>query len=173
MFLGGRTADSIVSWALEKWASQQPPPEIYQLTEQSIMDKCTEKQLCFISFLPHILDSGADGRNSYLDIARAVGTFSFSLADFFIFLLQASNTSSARLGGCGSKAELISIWSKCWKWVVLDTRLWLLLMVVKVPTQHCAARILMTASRLSSGMWCGWGRWAELIWCSESGNLLG
>ena len=37
------------------------------------MDKCTERQLCFISFLPHILDSGASGRNGYLDTVREVG----------------------------------------------------------------------------------------------------
>ena len=72
--IGGRTADSIVSWATDKWSSQQPPPEIYQLTSQSVMDTCTDKQLCFISFLPHILDSGANGRNGYLDIARNIGT---------------------------------------------------------------------------------------------------
>lgn len=71
--VGGRTAESIVSWATEKWASQQPPPEVYQLTSQDVLDKCTEKQLCFISFLPHILDSGASGRNDYLDTARSVG----------------------------------------------------------------------------------------------------
>ena len=73
IFKGGRTADSIVSWALGKWEKEQPPPEVHQLTSQKVMDACTEKQLCFISFLPHILDSMASGRNRYLDIARAVG----------------------------------------------------------------------------------------------------
>ena len=37
------------------------------------MGTCLEKQLCFISFLPHILDSGAEGRNGYLDTAREMG----------------------------------------------------------------------------------------------------
>ena len=70
---GGRTSESITTWAVEKWASNQPPPEVYELTSQSVMDGCTEKQLCFISFLPHILDSGASGRNDYIATATAVG----------------------------------------------------------------------------------------------------
>ncbi len=37
------------------------------------MDTCLDKQLCFVSFLPHILDSGAEGRNGYLDTAREMG----------------------------------------------------------------------------------------------------
>lgn len=72
-FIGGRTADSIVLWAMEKWEKQQPPPEVYQVTSQDIMNQCTQRQLCFISFLPHILDSNAAGRNAYLEIAKAIG----------------------------------------------------------------------------------------------------
>lgn len=71
-YTGGRTSESIVSWALEKWSSQLPPPDVYQLTDQDVLDKCAEKQLCFISFLPHILDSGAEGRNGYIDTAKAM-----------------------------------------------------------------------------------------------------
>lgn len=62
-------------WAVEKWTSNQPPPEVFELTSQSVMDVCTNKQLCFISFLPHILDSGASGRNDYIATATAVGKY--------------------------------------------------------------------------------------------------
>ena len=58
---------------MQKWEKEQPPPEVYQLTSQTVMEACTEKQLCFISFLPNILDSMASGRNGYLEIAKSVG----------------------------------------------------------------------------------------------------
>ena len=71
---GGRTSESIVTWAMDKYTSQLPPPDVYQLISQEVLDKCTEKQLCMISFLPHILDSGAEGRNGYIETAKEMGT---------------------------------------------------------------------------------------------------
>ena len=41
-----------------------PPPEVYQLYNQ-VFNECTKKQLCMVAFLPHILDTGASGRNDY------------------------------------------------------------------------------------------------------------
>ena len=73
LLLGGRTTEAIVSWATGKWSSNQPPPEVYQLTSWSTMEKCTERQLCFVAFFPHILDSSADTRNGYLQTMRDVG----------------------------------------------------------------------------------------------------
>lgn len=76
---GARDAASIVAFALVKWSSQAPPPEVKELTEPFILEKyCTgsddlpSKQLCFIVFLPHILDSRAEGRNRYLAILQKV-----------------------------------------------------------------------------------------------------
>ena len=37
------------------------------------MDECVSKQLCVISFLPHILDSGAAGRNEYIGLLKEMG----------------------------------------------------------------------------------------------------
>ena len=31
------------------------------------------RQLCFLAFLPHILDSGASGRNAYLKVPSGLG----------------------------------------------------------------------------------------------------
>ena len=33
---GGRDADGIVSWAMDKWSQNQPPPEVYQLVSQQV-----------------------------------------------------------------------------------------------------------------------------------------
>ena len=35
-------------------------PSSLQLTNQGVFDSCKEKQLCVMSFLPHILDSGEE-----------------------------------------------------------------------------------------------------------------
>lgn len=76
---GERTAASIVEYGLEKWATSAPPPEVKELTEQFVLDQqCLgdedtgkkAKQLCFVTFLPDILDSKANGRNKYIDILK-------------------------------------------------------------------------------------------------------
>ncbi|XP_064383274.1 protein disulfide-isomerase A6 homolog [Halichondria panicea] len=68
---GGRTSDDIVRWVMDRWTVNLPPPDVYQLTSQEVLDTCAEKQICFISFLPHILDSMAAGRNDYLDMLKS------------------------------------------------------------------------------------------------------
>lgn len=73
-YQGGRTSSDIVQFALSKLAENVPPPEIIQLTETKILtDNCNEKPLCVVSVLPDILDTGAAGRNAYLDILREIG----------------------------------------------------------------------------------------------------
>jgi len=69
---GGRTSGDIVQWATNKWSENLPPPEVYQMTSQKVLDQCSERQLCFVAFLPHILDSMAEGRNNYIAILKAV-----------------------------------------------------------------------------------------------------
>ncbi|KAL5493511.1 hypothetical protein EMCRGX_G014702 [Ephydatia muelleri] len=68
---GGRSSDEIVQWALDKWSVNLPPPEVKQLVSQEVLEECAQKQLCMLSFLPHILDSGASGRNLYLETLKA------------------------------------------------------------------------------------------------------
>lgn len=43
-----------------------------QMTSQKVLDQCSDRQLCFVAFLPHILDSMAEGRNNYIAILKAV-----------------------------------------------------------------------------------------------------
>jgi len=93
---GGRTSSDIVQWAMSKWTENLPPPEIYQvrrrgqhmmglacevmmcvdicvqLTSQNVLDTCFERQICMISFLSHILDSMAAGRNGYIQMLLTV-----------------------------------------------------------------------------------------------------
>ncbi|XP_071950978.1 protein disulfide-isomerase A6 homolog [Antedon mediterranea] len=71
-FTGGRTSGDIVNWAMDKFAETMPPPELLEITSQEVMDKATANPLCVISVLPDILDTGAAGRNKYLDILRDV-----------------------------------------------------------------------------------------------------
>ncbi|KMZ61116.1 Protein disulfide isomerase-like 2-3 [Zostera marina] len=70
---GGRTASAIESFALEQVESNIPPPEVHELTDQVAMDKkCASAAICFVAFLPDILDSKADGRNSYISLLLSV-----------------------------------------------------------------------------------------------------
>jgi len=71
---GGRTASDIVAWANERVQVNLPPPEVVELTSQKTLEEnCDGKQLCIIGFLPHILDSGASGRNTYIDVLKKSG----------------------------------------------------------------------------------------------------
>eukprot|EP00475_Leptophrys_vorax_P000642 TRINITY_DN10361_c2_g1_i1.p1 TRINITY_DN10361_c2_g1~~TRINITY_DN10361_c2_g1_i1.p1 ORF type:complete len:448 (-),score=40.14 TRINITY_DN10361_c2_g1_i1:43-1386(-) len=70
---GARTASGIESFALELLEQNLVAPDVVEVTGQDVMAQCTDSTICFVTFLPHILDSGADGRNRYLDTLRAVG----------------------------------------------------------------------------------------------------
>ncbi len=71
---GGRTADDIVSWAMDRYEVNIDPPEVVEVTSQEVMEEnCEKKSLCVISFLPHILDCQSECRNKYLDMLRKAG----------------------------------------------------------------------------------------------------
>ncbi|KAF5949959.1 hypothetical protein HYC85_011952 [Camellia sinensis] len=81
-FEGARTASAIESFALEQLETNVSPPEVTELTGPDIMEeKCGSAAICFVAFLPDILDSKAEGRNNYvwaaankqLDLEKHVG----------------------------------------------------------------------------------------------------
>ena len=43
------------------------------LNDAVFAEECREKSICIISILPDILDTGAKGRNEYLDTIKAIG----------------------------------------------------------------------------------------------------
>ena len=46
---GGRTAEDIVNWAMEKHGESIPPPELIQITKQAnVESECEKKSLCVI-----------------------------------------------------------------------------------------------------------------------------
>uniref|UniRef100_A0A7N0TZ58 Thioredoxin domain-containing protein n=1 Tax=Kalanchoe fedtschenkoi TaxID=63787 RepID=A0A7N0TZ58_KALFE len=64
---GGRVASAIESFALEQLETNLAPPEVTELTSAAVLEeKCGPAAICFVAFLPDILDSKADGRNRYL-----------------------------------------------------------------------------------------------------------
>ncbi|XP_045538503.1 protein disulfide-isomerase A6 homolog [Papilio machaon] len=70
---GGRTSSDIVAYALEKLAENIAPPEIVQVVNEETMKVCSEKPLCVVSILPHILDCNAACRNDYIAILARLG----------------------------------------------------------------------------------------------------
>ncbi|XP_078444049.1 protein disulfide isomerase-like 2-3 [Wolffia australiana] len=70
---GARTASAIESFALEQLESNMAPPEVSELTGPEIMEaKCAPAAICFVAFLPDILDSKAEGRNKYISTLLSV-----------------------------------------------------------------------------------------------------
>ncbi|CAO2814215.1 unnamed protein product [Amaranthus hypochondriacus] len=70
---GARTASAIESYALDQLETNSAPPEVVELTSLDVMEeKCGSAAICFVSFLPDILDTKAEGRNKYLEMLLSV-----------------------------------------------------------------------------------------------------
>ncbi|KAI8438085.1 hypothetical protein MSG28_010727 [Choristoneura fumiferana] len=70
---GGRTSGDIVTFALEKLAENVPAPEVVQIVDPESMKACSDKPLCVVSVLPHILDCNAACRNDYITTLTRLG----------------------------------------------------------------------------------------------------
>nr|XP_043627444.1 protein disulfide isomerase-like 2-3 [Erigeron canadensis] len=70
---GARSASAIESFALVQLETNVAPPEVNELTSADVMeDKCGSAAICFVAFLPDILDSKAEGRNKYIETLLSV-----------------------------------------------------------------------------------------------------
>ncbi|KAF8414166.1 hypothetical protein HHK36_002165 [Tetracentron sinense] len=70
---GARAASAIESFALGQLETNVLPPEVIELTGQDVMEeKCGSAAICFVAFLPDILDSKADGRNKYFELLLSI-----------------------------------------------------------------------------------------------------
>ncbi|EGD83311.1 Pdip5 protein [Salpingoeca rosetta] len=68
-----RDAASIVQFARNLAQANKPPPEVKQVTDEDVFTShCTDHQICFISFLPDILDTGASGRNDLIAVQTSL-----------------------------------------------------------------------------------------------------
>uniref|UniRef100_A0A672GV34 Protein disulfide-isomerase A6 n=1 Tax=Salarias fasciatus TaxID=181472 RepID=A0A672GV34_SALFA len=68
---GGRSRGDIIERAKELFFDNAPAPEVLEILNEDILKKtCEDSQLCVIAVLPHILDTGASGRNAYLEVMK-------------------------------------------------------------------------------------------------------
>uniref|UniRef100_A0A8D3D0Q8 Protein disulfide-isomerase A6 n=1 Tax=Scophthalmus maximus TaxID=52904 RepID=A0A8D3D0Q8_SCOMX len=68
-YQGGRSRGDIIAKALELFSDDAPAPEMLEILSEDILkNTCEDSQLCLIAVLPHILDTGAEGRNGYLEV---------------------------------------------------------------------------------------------------------
>ncbi|XP_008395804.1 protein disulfide-isomerase A6 isoform X1 [Poecilia reticulata] len=68
-YQGGRTRGDIIEKAVDLFSDHAPAPELVEILNEDVLKKtCEDSQLCIIAVLPHILDTGASGRNGYLDV---------------------------------------------------------------------------------------------------------
>mmetsp|Transcript_52253 Transcript_52253/g.111043 ORF Transcript_52253/g.111043 Transcript_52253/m.111043 type:complete len:457 (-) Transcript_52253:171-1541(-) len=72
-YQGGRTKEQIVSYVLAEVDRTGAPKEIPELVGPAVLEETcgSGKTLCVFAALPHILDTGAEGRNKYRDIITA------------------------------------------------------------------------------------------------------
>lgn len=75
-YKGPREAAGIVEYAMQTLDSAGVPQAIHEITSSSVFaEACgVTGKICVVMFVPHILDSGAEGRNKYLatlsDVAK-------------------------------------------------------------------------------------------------------
>ncbi|KAM6906014.1 protein disulfide-isomerase A6 isoform 2-T2 [Lycodopsis pacificus] len=68
-YQGGRSRADIIERAVDLFSDHAAAPELLEILNKDILKKtCGDSQLCVIGFLPHILDTGAAGRNGYLEV---------------------------------------------------------------------------------------------------------
>ncbi|XP_061742379.1 protein disulfide-isomerase A6-like [Nerophis ophidion] len=68
-YQGGRSRGDIIERAMDLFSDNAPAPELVEIiNEDAVKKTCEDSQLCIIAVLPHILDTGAAGRNGYLDV---------------------------------------------------------------------------------------------------------
>ncbi|XP_072313078.1 protein disulfide-isomerase A6 [Eucyclogobius newberryi] len=68
-YQGGRSRGDIINSALDLFSDNAPPPELVEIiNEEALTKTCEDSQLCVIGVLPHILDTGAAGRNAYREV---------------------------------------------------------------------------------------------------------
>ncbi|XP_051954192.1 protein disulfide-isomerase A6-like [Xyrauchen texanus] len=68
-YQGGRTRSDIIARALDLFSDNVTPPDLQEILNEDVLKKtCDDYQLCIIAVLPHILDTGASGRNGYLEV---------------------------------------------------------------------------------------------------------
>jgi len=73
LYEGARTAGAIEAYAIAHMEMNVAAPEVVELVGQDVMEsQCGSAAICFVSFLPDILDSKAEGRNKYLTTLRNV-----------------------------------------------------------------------------------------------------
>jgi len=84
---GERTADAIVQYMLMEVDRSGIPTELQELTNQTLLDDHCRgaNHICVLAFLPHILDSGADGRKKYRNTLSEVSK-GFRSAYSFLWL---------------------------------------------------------------------------------------
>ncbi|CAF3199929.1 unnamed protein product [Rotaria socialis] len=121
-YTGGRTTSDIVAWALDKHQANVPPPDVYEITSQAVLDSnCAGKQLCIISFLPNILDCQSNCRNEHIKMLKKFGEnykrngWSWLWVEAF---RQPTLEASVGIGGFGYPAQ-VAINSRKGKYVVL------------------------------------------------------
>lgn len=87
-YQGGRKAAEIVQYVLAEVDRTGVPKEILEMTSAKVLeDNCKgHNNLCVLAALPHILDSGAEGRNKYRDLlAKVAKSFRGSAFTFLWF----------------------------------------------------------------------------------------
>uniref|UniRef100_G3P4Z2 Protein disulfide-isomerase A6 n=1 Tax=Gasterosteus aculeatus aculeatus TaxID=481459 RepID=G3P4Z2_GASAC len=68
-FQGGRSRGDIIERAMDLFSDHAAAPELLEILNKDVLQKtCEDSQLCVIAVLPHILDTGAAGRNGYMEV---------------------------------------------------------------------------------------------------------
>jgi len=71
---GGRTADDIVQWAMNKVTENIPAPEVKEIINEKILKSvCSDHPLCVVAVLPHILDCQSVCRKDYIKMLQDLG----------------------------------------------------------------------------------------------------
>lgn len=107
---GARTASSIASFATSLIEDKTEPKPIVEVTSDEVFTEQCASALCLVSYLPHILDSKASGREGYLKELRAVSAKFKGKGISFVWVeagQQEALANALEIGGAGYPAAAI------------------------------------------------------------------
>lgn len=90
---GGRTATTIVEWGLTKLDEYGGGPQAVEAVSDAVLKEfCLHKKICVVAVLPHIMDTGAKGRQEYLDTIVEVAKKTRSKPMAFVWMQGGAQT---------------------------------------------------------------------------------
>jgi len=106
-----RSADGFMDFARDELLkSGIDITEILEVTGQDVLDECVTEKYCALFVLPHVVETGAEGRNTYIETIKTVSAeLGRSNPTKFVWMQAGSQETLEALFNIGSYPSMVAI----------------------------------------------------------------